>query len=64
MVSEYFLFLICIQHAPNPSASAANKIKVAAIEASSIHTSDLVGSAVTTIPKGVLAKNAEPCGFD
>jgi len=34
------------------------------MEASSIHTSDLVKSVITTIPKGALAKNAEPCGFD
>jgi len=64
MVSECFLFLICIQQLPKLNASAANIIKVVAMEASSIHTSDLVKSVITTIPKGALAKNAEPCGFD
>ncbi len=64
MISECFLFLICIQQLPKLTASAANIIKVAAMEAFSIHTSDLVESAMTTIPKGALAKNAEPCIFD
>ena len=52
MVSECFLFLICIQQLPKLNASAANIIKVVAMEASSIHTSDLVESVITTIPRG------------
>jgi len=39
-------------------------IKVDAMEASSIQTSDLFLSAVMTIPNGALDKNAEPCFLD